>query len=73
MGSKIRVNKQNVDALAGALEALRTHLRKLAALTKDYPVECSFAGYRFVFTSEGDIVELIETIDEKLTAFRSAA
>lgn len=73
MGSKIRITAQNADDCQEALVALRTHLAKLAKMTREYPVECRFADYRFVFTSETDIKDVIEALDKKLTAFRATA
>ena len=73
MGSNIVITKDNVDVFRGAAAALKSHLTKLVEMTKEYPVECSFAGYRFVFERETDIRELISALDGKLTAFDSAA
>lgn len=73
MGSKIIITKNNVDSFRGALAALHAHLGKLVEMTREYPVECSFAGYRFVFEREADILEVIQAIDEKLKQFSAAA
>jgi len=73
MGKKIKITGKNFDECQEALAALRLHLNKLVKMTKEYPVECSFAGYRFIFSSESDIQELIQSLDAKLTEFRAAA
>lgn len=73
MGSKVVINKRNADAFRDALMALRTNLKRLVAMTKDYPIDCELAGQRFVFEQESDIVELIAIIDAKLQAFDAAA
>ena len=73
MGKKIKITGRNADECREALGALRLHLAKLVRMTKDYPLECSFAGYRFIFTSESDIQELIQSLDSKLVEFRAAA
>lgn len=73
MGSKIIITKDNVEVFRGAAAALKAHLTKLVEMTKEYPVECSFGGYRFVFERESEILELISALDSKLKAFDSAA
>lgn len=69
----IQITKVNADECDRALQALRDHLDELAQMTEKYPVECSFGGYRFVFTSKAHIEALIVALDMKLAAYRSAA
>jgi len=73
MGQIIRITAKNIGECEAALLALRRHLDKLARMTETYPVECQFAGYRFVFSSRQDIVSLIDALDTRIAAFRSAA
>jgi len=73
MGNRIKITAKNFDECQGALEALRAHLKKLVQMIQEYPVECQFAEYRFVFTSEAEIDALIVVLDKKLVDFRSAA
>jgi hypothetical protein len=73
MGKVIKISRENLQLCERALVALRRDLKKLAEMTKEYPVECGFAGFRFVFTNEAEIHELIEALDAKISAFKAAA
>jgi hypothetical protein len=69
----IKINPRNVNDFDEALKALRQNLKTLVEMTEKYPVECAFANHKFIFTSEADIRELIDTIETKLREYRSAA
>ena len=69
----LTITHENFGECNRASRALRDHLDELAKMTEKYPVECTFAGYRFVFRNRGDIESLIALLDEKLTPFLSAA
>jgi hypothetical protein len=73
MGKIIRITPSNVEECEAALHDLRAHLDELARRTKGYPVECQFASYRFVFENRADIESVIEKLDAKIRAYRSAA
>lgn len=73
IGDVVKIRKDNVEVCEDALTALRKHLVKLAKMTDEYPVECNFGGYRFVFTCESDITDLISCLDEKISAYRRTA
>ena len=69
----ITVNQQNVEILEKAASALQLHLEDLARKTRFYPIECEFAGYRYVFTCRRDIEYVINQLQQQTRAFRSAA
>jgi hypothetical protein len=73
MGKIINVTAANVDLCTDALGDLRLHLEELARLTKDYPVECSFCTYTFLFESRQDILNLIDSLSRKIDDYRKAA
>lgn len=73
MGQIIQITAENLEACEGALSALRAELERLVRLTKDYPVECQFASYRFVFSTRADIQSVIDKLDDKIKAYRAAA
>ncbi len=73
MGHRITITAANFDDCKAAADSLRTHLKKLIRMIREYPVECRFAEYRFIFTSEAEIDALIKTLDQKLADFRAAA
>ena len=54
-------------------QLLRGNLEELARMTKEYPVECTFAGIRFVFNSRQDIENLIALLAQKMAAYRQSA
>lgn len=45
------------------LEFLREHWDTLVRHTRDFPVICEFAGWRFVFTRTCDVGSLIVALD----------
>ena len=59
-----KVTAQNLQLCRDARDALRANLETLAKLTKKYPVECRFGGFRFVFESRAEIDTLIRALDE---------
>jgi hypothetical protein len=69
----LTITHENFGACDRASHALKEHLEELVLMTEKYPVECNFAGYRFVFRNRGDITKLIALLEEKLTPFRQAA
>jgi hypothetical protein len=69
----IKIDKNNLADFEAGLRALRQHLSTLVSMTKEYPVECSFAGYRFVFANESDILEVIDAIDKEIKAYQRRA
>ena len=69
----ITVNSQNVVILEAAAGALSAHLEDLARRVRHYPIECTFAGYRFVFASRRDIEFVIAQVREKTREYRAAA
>ena len=69
----LTITHENLGECTRASSALRDHLDELAEMTEKYPVECTFAGYRFVFRSRADIEKLLAMLDEKLTTFSHAA
>jgi hypothetical protein len=73
MGGIINISSANIVDCESALESLRTHLERLVQLTVNYPLECQFAGYRFVFENRADIESVIANLQKKVSAFRSAA
>lgn len=73
MGRSVKITRSNATSIEEALNELRARLDELARLTESYPVECSFGGYRFVFSSREDIQGLIDVLDEKLRDYRAAA
>jgi plasmid stabilization system protein ParE len=70
IGNVVEITATNADECERALENLRDHLDTLARMTERYPVECSFGGYRFVFTSRVDITTLISVLGSKLASYR---
>jgi len=66
------ITRANFDAFTRADRLLRDHLEELARLTKDYPVECTFAEYRFIFQSRSDIEILISKIEAKLGKYQKS-
>lgn len=42
-------------------------------MTKEYPVQCSFGAYSFLFESPADMQSLILNLDGKITGNRAAA
>ena len=73
MGREIEPTIDNIEILEQVLAAFRRDLDMLAKMTRKYPVEIEFASYRFVFTKKADIEDLIQALDSKTSAFRSAA
>lgn len=69
----LQVTRENVATCKRARQALRAHLDRLTAMTKRYPVECTFAGYRRVFRSRQDILNAIAELDRSIEAFDAAA
>jgi hypothetical protein len=73
MNNFIRVTPSNFQAVNRADKMLRSNLERLAEMTLKYPVECTFAEYRFIFRTRADIEGLIQAIDGKLKEYRRAA
>ena len=71
MGKVVAITAANIDLCEEALKALRQNLEELARMTKDYPVECSFGTYTFLFESRGDIESLIDSLSQKIAAYRT--
>ena len=69
----LTITHKNFYECERASHELRAHLDELARMTQKYPVECTFAEYRFMFRSRADIVALLAQLDEKLASFRQAA
>jgi hypothetical protein len=69
----LTITHENFGECDRASQGLRDHLDEVVRMTEKYPVECTFAGYRFVFRNRGDIEKLIAMLDEKLAPFRQAA
>jgi len=67
------ITHENFREFRQASRALRDHLDELVRMTEKYPVECNFAGYRFVFRNRQDIEKLISLVNEQLTPFSNAA
>lgn len=73
MGEVVKITSKNVVLCEKALRALRDNLAEFVTLTLEYPVEFAFGDYRFVFTSEQNITDLIAVLDAKINAYRAAA
>jgi hypothetical protein len=73
MSDAFTITAGNFPAFNLADSLLRRHLDELARLTKEYPVECNLAGYRFMFSSREDIEQLLAIIDQKLVEYRRRA
>jgi hypothetical protein len=69
----LTITNKNFRECQSASEELRAHLDLLARMTQQYPVECTFGGYRFIFRTRQDVIDLIAQLDEKLASFNSAA
>ena len=69
MGKVINVTAANIDLCDDALKALRLHLDRLAQMTREYPVECCFGRYSFLFESREDIESLIANLDAKISDY----
>lgn len=54
-------------------ELLLEQLERIAELTKQYPVVCTFAGYRFVFESRADVLRLIAQIKQAIDTYEQKA
>jgi hypothetical protein len=68
----LEVTVQNLQLCKSARDALRANLETLAKLTKKYPVECRFAGFRFVFESRADIDAVIATLETGIARLEAA-
>ena len=67
------VTKTTVAGFSETRELLRKELERIAEMTKQYPVVCTFLSYRFVFESREDVQQLINDIDEAIDAYEQAA
>ena len=66
MGRLLVVTKKNLSEMAAAVAALRRRRDELIRLAAEYPLECSFGGYRCVFESTADIDSMIEELQYKV-------
>jgi len=73
MNNAITVTASNFPAVNRAERLLRSHRGRLVQMTGQYPVECTFAGYRFIFRSQKDIDDLIAIIDREMAEYRRSA
>jgi hypothetical protein len=69
----LKASKATVAEFRQTQELLRSELESIARMTKEYPVVCTFAGYRFVFESRDDVLALIAKLDVALDEFQKAA
>lgn len=72
IGSCIQVTSKNVGFLERALDELRESSFRLGEQTRHCPVECMFAGYRFVFSNHQDIQSLIRTLMVKILVYNAS-
>lgn len=71
--AQLKASKATVAEFRQTQELLRSELEHIAKMTRDYPVVCTFAGYRFVFEDREDVLALIAKLDEALDTFQKAA
>ena len=69
----VTVSESTFSEIRAVRELLRQRLEEIAAMTKDYPVVITFAGYRFVFESKADVLGLIEKLEGAITSYEQAA
>lgn len=69
----LNATRTTVAEFVRTQELLRGELERIAEMTKDYPVVCTFAEYRFVFESRQDILQLIEQISQAISAYEQKA
>lgn len=71
--ARLKASKATVAEFRQAQSLLLSELESIVKMTKDYPVVCTFAGYRFVFESRGDVEALIAQLTEALEEYQAAA
>jgi len=69
IGETIQITHENVYQCRDALGELEKRTDEFAKMTRRYPIECEFAGYRFVFANRGDINSLISTLKGKVERY----
>jgi hypothetical protein len=69
----LRATNATVAEFRNIQRTLKTELERIAAMTDEYPVVCTFAGHRFVFESRQDVLDLIARLDEALNVYQNAA
>lgn len=68
-GETIQITQGNVQQCSDALGELEERFNELAKMTRRYPIECTFADYRFVFLNREEIASLISTLKGKVERY----